>query len=117
MSLESLSSNAIISHIQNNPLAVGLGVGAVALGTGAVIGAVAIKSRTKKRKTNKRHSKKKHPRHQKYHQHYGVKETKIRRKKKVSRRKGIHYTKKGQPYIILKSGKARFVKKTKRRAR
>jgi len=37
-----------------------------------------------------------------------------KRKKKSGKRKsrrGLHYTKKGQPYIILKSGKARFVKK------
>jgi hypothetical protein len=29
--------------------------------------------------------------------------------------KGIHYTKKGQPYKILANGRARFIKKTKRR--
>lgn len=39
----------------------------------------------------------------------------LKRSKKA--RRGIHYTKKGQPYIILRSGKARFIKKTKRRTR
>lgn len=51
------------------------------------------------------------------------KSAKVRRKsrsRKVaghkSKRAGtIKYTKRGQPYIILKSGKARFLKKTKRR--
>lgn len=36
-----------------------------------------------------------------------------RRKRKGKKRRSgrLHYTKKGQPYIILASGKARFVKK------
>lgn len=37
-----------------------------------------------------------------------------KRKSKKARRSGkIKYTKKGQPYIILKNGRARFVKKSK----
>ena len=35
-------------------------------------------------------------------------------KKRSSSRRGVHYTKKGQPYIILSSGKARFIKKKRR---
>jgi len=40
-----------------------------------------------------------------------------KRKAKKSRshkRKGVHYTKNGQPYVIMASGKARFIKKRKR---
>jgi len=33
------------------------------------------------------------------------------RRKHKSKRKGVHYTKNGQPYIILSSGKAKFIKK------
>ncbi|MBA7684112.1 hypothetical protein ES703_92502 [subsurface metagenome] len=39
------------------------------------------------------------------------------RKYKTKKRAGIHYTKKGQPYKILASGKARFIKKSKGRGR
>jgi hypothetical protein len=31
--------------------------------------------------------------------------------RKFTSRKRIHYTKKGQPYVIIKGGKARFIKK------
>jgi hypothetical protein len=50
------------------------------------------------------------------------KSVKVRRKSRsrkvtshTSKRGRIKYTKRGQPYIILKSGKARFLKKNKRR--
>jgi len=36
-------------------------------------------------------------------------------KKKSKSRRGIHYTKNGQPYKILANGRARFIKKTKGR--
>lgn len=42
-----------------------------------------------------------------------------KRKGKTSKKRigKIYYTKKGQPYKIMASGKARFIKKTKRRTR
>jgi len=84
--------------------------------TGAILGA-GVTSLIKRKKSKSRRSRRSHPRHEKKHQHYGRHEVANRKRKKKShsrRKGGIHYTKKGQPYIILSSGKARFVKKKRR---
>lgn len=94
--------------------------GGIGLATGAILGAATTaavlgsssgtkkrKSSSKKKSSSKRRSKKRNKR--KYYPES--------RGKKFSRRK-IRTTKTGQPYIILASGKARFIKKSSaRRAR
>jgi len=111
----------VTEAISNNPTAATLGGVAVgtALGVGGTLAVGALtKKRTKKRRSSK--SRRKHPRHQKIHQHYGLREVRIKKRsrkhhKSHSRRKGgVHYTKNGQPYIILSSGKAKFIKKKRR---
>jgi hypothetical protein len=112
---------------------IGAAIGGAVAG-GAVIGAVAIgasaiksKSSSKRRKSKKKitHTKRgwKQDRarrsKQKWEVAYQKKKRKSSKKKYSKQRKhsrrskgrGVHFTKNGQPYIILKSGKARFVKK------
>ena len=103
-----------------------LGAGLVGVGAGVGIAALvggktkkkARKSSTKRRRIT--HTKRgwKQDRKRKSKQKWEVAYRKRKKNKKNSyKRKGVHYTKKGQPYIIMSSGKARFIKKTKRRAR
>lgn len=101
--------------------AVPLGVGAVG---GAVVGSVATASlmsngsgsssrRRKRRITHTRRGwrqDRKRRSKQKWEVAYQRRKRRAHTHKRRSRR-GLHYTKKGQPYIILASGKARFVKK------
>jgi len=94
-------------------------IGAVAVGSAVGLGVLAVsKIRKKKRKTAKTKKSKKRARKKR-----GVKHKVSRRgkskKHKVGHRgtKQIHYTTKGQPYIILSSGKARFIKKSSAKAR
>jgi Na+/glutamate symporter len=103
-------------------------IGAAAVGgivTGAVIGSI-ISSKKKSSKTRKKKSRKtgkkikhtsrgwKQDRARRSKQKWEVSYQKRKRKHHHSKsRKGKHYTKNGQPYIILASGKARFVKKHK----
>jgi hypothetical protein len=113
--------------IQEHPIGVAVGTaGAVA---GGVVLASALTGKSKKvkrrksRNSRKRNHRVKHRRHQKLHQHYGLKEVPIRKKhKKVKHskhhyRKGkVYYARKtGQPYIILSSGKAKFIKGKRKR--
>ena len=130
MSLESVK-NGVIETITNNPLAAvavaagtGLVVGSAA---GAVVGAVTAKSSKRKtKKTKKGHSrdrlfksKQKHERKYKRKRKYKIygKKGYINPKKSKSKRRGtIHYAKKtGQPYIILASGQAKFIKGKRRK--
>lgn len=108
-----------ITNLIENPLATGIGgvvVGGVIGGlVGNAIGSSSQNSRRSGRKIKhtrrgwaqdrKRRSK------QKWEVAY---QRRKRRTGSVRRRKGVHYTKKGQPYIILSSGKARFIKKKRR---
>lgn len=118
----------IATFVKEKPLATA-GIGAAAVGMTAV-GVMMVKGRGKKagkRKTTrtkkgrkrdyKYRSKQKHElAYVKRKRKAGKKITRPRYKKKESKKRpGIHYTKKGQPYKILASGKARFIKKTKRR--
>jgi len=99
-----------------NPLVAGA-AGAV-LGAGLGAGAVGLVSSRKKKRSKRRsraRSKSRTKRRGK-HKHRSSPRGKFSRHthRKVKNRKGIHYTKKGQPYKILASGKARFIKKKKR---
>jgi len=104
--------------------ATGLVVGATA---GATAGYIAGKSsssrrrkgRKKKRKTTGRSRDRRFISRQKHERAYVKKHGSRGRKRYKSRkrsnsRRGIRYTKNGQPYKILASGKARFIKRRKR---
>jgi len=106
-----------------------LGAGIVAASSGNG------KSKTRKKKTSKGRtrdrkyiSKQKHEvrrkrkvagriykRKGKYYSRKPLRKAGAKRSRKSSSRRGIHYTKKGQPYILLRSGKARFIKKRSKR--
>lgn len=90
--------------------ATGAVVGAATLGTALAIGA---KVKTSRRKTSKkRKSRRKIKRTSRgKHKHRSSPRGKLTRHTH-RRTKGIHYTSKGQPYIIMASGKARFIKKS-----
>ena len=102
-----------------------LGAGLVGVGAGVGIAAlVGGKTKKKARKSRSKrgritHTKRgwKQDRKRKSKQKWEVAYQKHKKKHHSKKRKGVHYTKKGQPYIIMSSGKARFIKKTKRRAR
>ena len=96
--------------IKNNTGIIGAGVGGIALG--GVLGYIASKSinksskrtpkrkyRTKNRKKNSKNNKRK--RYTPY----------TAGKRKDTSHKRIRHTKNGQPYIILASGKAKFISK------
>jgi len=112
MSLDSLQnglSNALTdtkSVFSTNTAAV---IGGSVLG-GALIGASVVglaKRKTKRRSKAKKTKKRSKKRKTKYARTAG--------KRKDTSRKRIRMTKSGQPYIILASGKARFIKKSSAR--
>jgi len=122
MTLNTLQ-NDVTAFIKENPLAVGIGAGAVALGAGAVVAGVILSNKKTKSGRKIKHTKRgwkqdrKRRSKQKWEVAYQKRKKRKSSKKKSRSKKGLHYTKKGQPYRILADGRARFVKKTKRRAR
>lgn len=117
--ISNLVTNATNVLTENKEAVIGATIGAATIGAGVGIVAAVKKRKKAKKKTTKRKSKSK----SKY------KRRSKRGKHRTGRRKGrrtprtagkgrdrstkrIRYTKKGQPYVILKSGKARFVKKS-----
>lgn len=131
MGLDSLSNgldnalSTVEGIVRDNTTAVvGSAVVVGAVG-GAVITSV-IQSKTgtskssKKKRAKIKHTKRgwKQDRARRSKQKWEIAYQKRKRKKKhhshSKKRKGMHYTKNGQPYIILASGKARFVKKHRR---
>lgn len=91
---------------------IGAGVGGLAVGS--VVGYVAGRRSSKRKKSKSRASSSSRKRNNK-----SRRRTKMRRqkqpytakKRKDTSHKRIRYTKNNQPYIILASGKARFIKK------
>jgi len=87
------------------------------LGTGAVVGSAAVlgggylvakklsKKRRKSKSVRKRNSKSRKAKR-------GRRTPRTAGKGKDRSRKRIRYTKNGQPYVLLKNGKARFIKRT-----
>jgi len=102
-----------------------IGAGILVIGTGVAIAAVS--GSKSKRKTSKRgrkrdrvfKSKQKHERkykRKKKYKVYGKKGWIKPKKSSSSKRRKVYYAKKtGQPYILLKSGKARFIKGKRRK--
>lgn len=101
----------VVGTIKENPLAAvaGAAVGGVALGVGgsAIVGAI-VKRKTKRRKSKSSRKRSRSPKRRK------TRRTKYARtagKRKDTSKKRIRMTKNGQPYVILASGKARFISK------
>jgi len=105
------------NFIKSNIGTIGAGVGGVALG--GVLGYTAAKlvssRKTSKKRKSKSSSKRKrassHSKKRKRRNHYA----RTAGKRKDTSHKRIRMTKHGQPYIILASGKARFIKKSSAR--
>lgn len=130
MSLEELK-NGIVGAVQQVEGVLGTPTGAAvggAVAGGAIVGtavALAPRSKTSSRKKSSRskrritHTKRgwKQDRARRSKQKWEVAYQKRKKKRKSSKkhhakRHGrVRYTKKGQPYVILRSGKARFIKK------
>lgn len=90
------------------------GVG-LAVGAGVVAGAVALSNRKKSKKRKSSSSKSKRKKSSKSQGRGAKKRRKNGKSRKTSLRK-IHTSKNGQPYIILASGKARFISKKSAKA-
>ena len=116
-----------LPKISNTELAIGGGALAVGLGVGAVAIVRARRKKARKRKTKNRAVRKRSFRNKRklkfgskaYRKKY-LKHGKNRKKQRLphtagkrrdSSRRRIRYTKNNQPYIILSSGKARFISK------
>lgn len=114
-----LVDNAI-GLIEENPIATAVGVGVAGAGAGLAVGTL-IGSKSKKKTGRKiKHTsrgwkldRKKFNKSQKWEVAYRRKKRKS--KKKSHSRRGIHYTKNGQPYKIMSNGRARFIKRKGRR--
>ncbi len=123
-------TDSLSGLIQENPIASTLIAGAA----GAVVGGAVVAGATALSSSKKKSSKRKKITHTKrgwkqdrarynksqkwevaYRKRKRKKSKKTKRKgSKTSRRGKVKYTKNGQPYIILKSGKARFIKGRRR---
>jgi len=98
------------NFIKDNIGLIGAGAGGVALGASVAGATAAISGSRKKKKrkatnSNKRKKSYKHRRKGRHTPHTAG-------KGKDRSHKRIRYTKNGQPYIIMASGKARFIKKS-----
>lgn len=112
----------IKSAVSANIVPIAVGTGVALVGTGVVI-AAASRSKSKKKTRAGRKRDRKYISKQKHEQAYLRKHPKRRKtgkyyktkSRKSKSKKGIHYTKKGQPYKIMANGRARFIKKTGRK--
>ena len=125
MGLDSLK-DGVVGFVTANKAATAVGAGVV--GAGLVVGAVALSRKKTKRKTRKSGPKRKRIKHtsrgwaqdrkRKSKQKWEVAYRKRKKKhnSRSSKRRGkVHYARKtGQPYIILASGKAKFIKGKRR---
>lgn len=104
----SAASNDLVKYLTDNKGAVAAGT--VGLAAGSVVGGIAgyaIGTPKKTSKKKRRKTAKKKVRRGKKRRRY-TPHTAGQGKDRSTRR--IRYTKNGQPYVILKSGKARFIK-------
>lgn len=109
------ATNAVSGVVKENPTLSILGAGGVGVGTGLLIGS-SIGKKAKKRskrtsasKSKRRKSKRKSSKRRK------IKYARTAGKRKDTSHRRIRMTKTGQPYIILASGKARFISKSSAR--
>jgi len=111
-------TDGIDAFIDNNTAAVVGGAAAIGvasgIGIGALIGSSSNGSKRRKRTHTKRgwkQDRKRFNKSQKWEVAYRKRKRKAKHSKRSRSKKGIHYTKKGQPYKILANGRARFIKK------
>ena len=97
-----------VDLVKENPLATALIAGGTvaAVGTTVAIASSMSKKRTKKSKKRKSSKRSKHRSKRKAYKY-----PRTSGKRKDRSRKRIRMTKSGQPYVILASGKARFISK------
>lgn len=117
-------STAVIDYVGDHPVGSAIGAGAAVVGGGLAIAALSggkSKKRNKRARSKRRkitHTKRgwKQDRKRRSKQKWELAYQRRKRKKgsKKSRR-GVHYTKNGQPYILLSSGKAKFIKGKRRK--
>lgn len=106
--------NGLSTLIANNPIAsVGVAAGS-GLIAGGVLGSTITKKKKKKSKSKTKRSKKRTSKlkYRNKRKKSGRKTPRTAGKRKDRSSKRIRYTKKGQPYVLMKSGKARFIKKS-----
>lgn len=106
-------ATVINEFVRSNPVVSG---GAVALGGAAIVASAVTVIRKKakkstKKKTKKRTTKRKTRKTKKGKCNLRRKTPRTAGKGKDRSTKRIRYTKKGQPYVITRSGKAKFIKK------
>lgn len=99
--------------IQQNKGTIGAGVGGLAVG--GVLGYLASRSSRKKSKSKRRNYNKNTRKRSSVHKRHGTTRGRYTPhtagKKKDTSHRRIRQTKNGQPYIILASGKAKFISK------
>ena len=107
------AANVITEFVRTNPVVSG---GAIALGGAAIVATAVTKIRKKPKKKSKKKTTRRKPARTTTKKKKRV--CKLKRKtprtagkRKDTSTKRIRYTKKGQPYIITKTGKAKFIKK------
>lgn len=105
--LASVSSE--FGNILSNPIAAGVGGAIVG---GSIVGVVAAASRRKKSRPRKKKSVRKRSSNRRGARKRSPKYARTAGKRKDTSRRRIRMTKNGQPYVILASGKARFIKKS-----
>jgi hypothetical protein len=126
VTIEGIESG-IIGMVDDVKEFVGANTGAVIGGTaltGALVGASIVgiaksksSSSRKKRRSHKKimHTKRglkqDRKRHSKQKWEVAYRKRKAKHHKKSKSKRGVHYTKNGQPYKIMANGRARFVKK------
>jgi len=115
-SISTEAANAT-NFIKQNLGIIGGAVGGAALGTVVGVTAANLVSAKKTKKKRKAKSKNKRKKRYRTHKHRKRKNHYARTtgKRKDTSHKRIRMTKNGQPYIILASGKARFIKKSSAR--
>jgi hypothetical protein len=116
------NAQGVVGNLISNPVATAIGGAVVGAGVATAVGAVVTSSGSsspnRKRRSKIKHTSRgwkqdrKRRSKQKWELDYQRRKRKRKKSKRTSRR-GVKYTKNGQPYIILKSGKARFIKRRK----
>lgn len=109
MGLSSLA-DGIKGMVTTNPLA--SLAGAAVVGTAVGVGSSAIVGAVRKRKTKRRKSKTARKRSSTSKRRKSMRRTpRTAGKRRDRSSKRIRYTKNGQPYVILRNGRARFISK------
>lgn len=104
-----IAKNGVVGFVSKNPII--STVGAVST-VGLAAGAITVARKRKSRATKKRKSSVRRRKTSKRRSHRKCRGARTAGKRKDTSTRRIRMTKNGQPYVILKSGKARFIKKS-----